>query len=121
MPGFAGIIGLSVFNERGEVYLERMVRCLAHEPHHVADSIADNRLASDSDGFGMERSGGAVQRWNAGRNVSLVFMGDEFGGAPSWQRRSGRRRESRTTAAPLPREGAGLLRKPERMVQRIAG
>jgi asparagine synthase (glutamine-hydrolysing) len=80
MAGFAGIVSTRSFGDGGiSSQLERMVQCLLHEPRHTVDSIADNLLGV---AFGWVRdpeTGGALQAWNANRDVSLVLIGEQFG------------------------------------------
>jgi asparagine synthase (glutamine-hydrolysing) len=79
MAGFSGFVCSKSFDQVGIGELERMVQCLAHEPNQTVSTLADPLRGIAAGWIPDGESGGAVQAWNASRDISLILFGEEFG------------------------------------------
>jgi asparagine synthase (glutamine-hydrolysing) len=77
MPGLAGIISTGAGVERADV--ERMIRCMVHEPFYVHGTYANEDIGICVGWTGHPGSFAAgMPLWNERRDVCLVFSGEEF-------------------------------------------
>ncbi len=79
MPGIAGIIGHA---GAGQADIERMIKCMVHEPFYVCGTYTNPDMGLCA-GW-VHHGGGALSRcmplWNERRDICLIFSGEHFGG-----------------------------------------
>lgn len=78
MPGIAGIIG-SGCQQENALIMRQMTSCMMHEPCYGSRTYADGHLGLWSGWVGHRESfSDCMPVWNEGRDICLMFTGEEF-------------------------------------------
>jgi asparagine synthase (glutamine-hydrolysing) len=78
MPGIAGIISNAGV---GQADVERMLRCMMHEPSYRSGTYANEELGLCAGWVSHAGSfSDCMPLWNGRRDVCLIFSGEDFGG-----------------------------------------
>jgi asparagine synthetase B (glutamine-hydrolysing) len=122
VPGITGIISKISKAGAAQADVERMTRCMVHEPSYVSGTYVnkDVGLCAGWVSHGGSFSG-CMPLWNERRDVCLIFSGEDFMGVEEVLRCGGRGSLNQGCAVPdsaLRGHGAAVHREAERIGKR---